>query len=76
MQRMKIAVIGPEQDADAWNAAGRRLREVDPRRFADLLELAQRMVAAHDDPVAAARADRLAVSRLPLLRSDDVSSDA
>lgn len=52
-------------DEDGWTEAGRRLREADPRRYAELLAVVRRMVAICDDPVAAMRA---AVA-------DDVSTD-
>ena len=43
-------------DEDGWTEAGRRLREADPRRYAELLAVVRRMVAICDDPVAAMRA--------------------
>lgn len=34
-----------------WTSAGRELQGVDPKRFADLLELAERIVRIHQDPM-------------------------
>lgn len=34
-----------------WTTVGRELRKVDPRRFAELLELAERIVQLHKDPL-------------------------
>lgn len=32
---------------DEWNETGRRLREVDPRRYAEVLAVAREIVAAY-----------------------------
>lgn len=45
---MKFARV--EVEVDAWVVAGRRLRSVDPIRFAQLLELAEQIVDAHENP--------------------------
>lgn len=50
--------VGVDVDlVDAWAKTGDELRRVDPARFLAVLEVAQRIVAIHKDPLATA-ADR------------------
>lgn len=39
------------EELDGWVRVMRRMRCVDPKRFAALLAIADQVVAAHDDPV-------------------------
>lgn len=58
-------------DADGWTEAGRRLRDADPRRYAEMLAVVKRMVAICDDPVEAMR-----VSVEASAAADETSADA
>jgi hypothetical protein len=42
---------GSGQSGDEWTALGRELRELDPRRYVELKELAERIVRVRRDPV-------------------------
>jgi hypothetical protein len=44
-------------DMDAWDRVGRRLGESDRSRFESVLELAERIVRLHEDPVSATLAE-------------------
>lgn len=39
------------EELDGWVRVMRRMRRVDPKRFAALLAIADEVVAAHDDPI-------------------------
>lgn len=65
---MPIEVIEASRSAAEWEATGRRLQRLDPRAFERVLELAQRIVRIHEDPIAVMAGDAV--------HPDELSVDA
>ena len=50
---MPQVVVMVPQVRRRWRRAGEQLAKIDPERFAKLLEVAERLVKIHEDPLSA-----------------------